>query len=156
MWPWNASTEGEIYLFHFHQPLGNPNNRRAQASHYVGFCEDLEARIAKQLAGRGAKIVAAALARGIGYDLYHWPACLAVEKLIKARKQTSLYCPACAAAAGRTVRPLPSVVIQLALPFDEDLPEVAIGRMDWLEMKMMQEWRGSRIPAPSGIDDDLL
>ena len=156
MWPWNASTMGEVYLFHFHQPLGNPANRRAQASHYVGFAEDLEARLEAQLAGRGAKIVQAAIGRGIGFDIYHWPACLAVEKLIKARKQTSVYCPKCAAAAGRLPRPLPIPIIQLALPFDEALPEITIGRMDWLEMQIGAEWRATRIPTPAGLDDDLL
>jgi len=156
MWPWTASTEGHVYLFHFHQPLGNPANRRAQASHYVGFAEDLEARLAAQLAGRGAKIVQAAIARGIGFDIYHWPACLAVEKLIKRRKETAVFCPTCARAAGRLPRPLPIPVLQLALPFDTDeLPEIALGRMDWLEMKINQEWRAHRIPTPAGIDDLL-
>jgi hypothetical protein len=122
----------------------------------VGFAEDLEARLAAQLAGRGAKIVQAAIARGIGFDIYHWPACLAVEKLIKRRKETAVFCPTCAAARGGKPRPLPRVVLQLALPFDEELPEVALGRMDWLEMRINQEWRATRIPSPKGIDDDLL
>jgi len=159
MWPWNASTMGEVYLFHFHQPLGNLSNRRAQASHYVGFAEDLEARIAKQLAGRGAKIVAAALARGIGYDLYHWPACLLVEKLIKARKQTAIYCPTCARLAGRKPRPLPVPAVQLALDLEE-LPEIEIGRMGWAEIQAEASARRYFVRTPSEADlaaiDDLI
>jgi hypothetical protein len=159
MWPWNASTIGTCYLFHFNAPLGNLRNPRAQAQHYFGFSDDFDARIKKQLAGKGAKLVAAALKQGLVFELYHWPACLATEKLVKRTKKTALYCPACCAAAGRKPRPLPtpSVVTQLAFDLDsEPLPAIELGRMDWLEIKVQQEWRGRRIPAPSGIDDDLL
>jgi len=157
MWPWTANTMGTVYLFHFNAPLGNLANPRAQARHYLGFSDDFDARIKKQLAGKGAKLVAAALKQGLIFELYHWPACLAVEKLVKKTKKTSLYCPACAAAAGRRPRPLPTPpAIQLAFDLDEQLPTIELGRMDWLELKINQEWRAVRIPAPSGIDDDLL
>lgn len=157
MWPWNASTMGAVYLFHFNAPLGNRANPRAQASHYIGFAEDLDARLAKQLAGRGAKIVAAALKQGLVFEIYHWPACLATEKLIKKTKKTALYCPACCAAAGRKLRalPVPPAVEQLAFDLD-DLPDAPLGKMDWLEMTIQQRWRQARIPTPFGIDDDLL
>lgn len=158
MWPWNASTRGEVYLFHFNAPLGNLSNRRAQANHYVGFAADFDARIAKQLAGRGAKIVRAALKQGLIFELYHWPACLATEKLVKKTKKTSLYCPACCTLAKRKLKalPTPPLVEQLTMDFDEPLPTIALGRMDWIEMKILQEWRGRRIPTPAGIDGDLL
>ena len=159
MWPWNASTQGHLYIFHFNAPLGNLANARAQASHYCGFAEDLDSRIAKQLAGKGAKLVAAALKQGLVFELYHWPACLATEKLIKKTKKTSLYCPACCAAKGRKPRalPIPPAVEQLTLDLDDAvLPATELGRMDWLEIKVQQEWRARRIPAPAGIDDDLL
>jgi hypothetical protein len=156
MWPWNAATQGEVYLFHFHQPLGNLSNPRAQALHYCGFAEDLPARIAKQLSGHGAKIVAAAMERGISYDLYHWPACLAVEKLIKKAHRTALYCPSCAAAAGRRARPLPVPAVQLELPLEE-FPELPAGRLDWLEVQIQRSWRSARpqLITPGDIDDLL-
>jgi predicted GIY-YIG superfamily endonuclease len=159
MWPWNASTQGHLYIFHFNAPLGNLANARAQASHYCGFAEDLDSRLAKQLAGRGAKLVAAALKQGLVFEIYHWPACLATEKLVKRTKKTALYCPACAAAAGRRPRPLPTPPPhQLAFDLDEQLPTIELGRMDWLELKINQEWRAVRIPAPSGLEaiDELL
>ena len=159
MWPWNASTQGHLYIFHFNAPLGNLSNPRAQASHYCGFAEDLDSRIAKQLSGKGAKIVAAALKQGLVFEIYHWPACLATEKLVKRRKETHVFCPACCAAAGRKPRalPIPPVVEQLAFDLDDaELPSIELGRADWLEIKVQQEWRARRIPAPAGIDDDLL
>jgi len=158
MWPWNAATRGTVYLFHFNAPMGNLANPRAQAQHYLGFTDDLDTRIAKHLAGRGAKIVAAALSRGLIFELYHWPACLATEKLVKKTKKTSLYCPACCAAAHRKVRPLPvpATIEQLALDLDEELPQIELSRGDWLEIKIQQEWRALRVPAPFGLDDDLL
>jgi hypothetical protein len=159
MWPWNASTVGTVYLFHFNAPMGNLANPRAQAQHYLGFTDDLDTRIAKHLAGRGAKIVAAALAKGLIFELYHWPACLATEKLVKKTKKTSLYCPACAAASGRKPKalPIPPATVQLALDLvDEPLPQIELSRGDWLEIKISQEWRSLRIPTPFGLDDDLL
>jgi len=152
MWPWTASTEGFCYLFHFHQPLGNLANPRAQASHYVGFCEDLEARIAKQLSGKGAKLVAAALARGITFDLYHWPACLEVEKLIKRRKETAVFCPTCARLKGRTPRPLPIPSQQLELPFDFPAPPLL--RAGWAEIQAGRNGRVVRFDL-GNTDGDI-
>jgi len=163
MWPWNASTQGHLYIFHFNAPLGNLANRRAQASHYCGFAEDLDSRIKKQLAGKGAKLVAAALKQGLVFELYHWPACLATEKLIKARKQTSIYCPACCAAAGRAVKPLPTPPAATQLAFDlidEPLPEVQIGKLGWAEMQAHAAARRYFIKETTEADliaiDDLL
>jgi hypothetical protein len=105
MWPWNASTAGTVYLFHFNAPLGNLSNPRAQAQHYFGFCEDFDARIAKQLAGKGAKIVAAALKEGLVFEIYHWPACLATEKLSRRpRRRRCIARPAARERAARCAR----------------------------------------------------
>lgn len=163
MWPWNASTPGHVYIFHFRAPLGNLANTRAQASHYCGFAEDLDRRIATQLAGKGAKIVAAALKQGLVFELYHWPACLATEKLIKRRKETAVFCPACAAAKGRKPRPLPvpPPAVQLTLPLeDEPLPEIEIGRMGWAEIQAAAAARRYFVQAPTeerlAAIDDLI
>jgi len=163
MWPWNASTMGEVYLFHFNAPLGNLANPRAQARHYLGFAEDLDSRIAKQLAGKGAKLVAAAIKQGLIFELYHWPAPLATEKLVKARKRTRDYCPACAAAAGRTPRPLPTPPAAEQLTFDLDdapLPEIEVGRLGWAEIQAQAAARRYFIKQTTEADlvaiDDLL
>src|SRR5215510_15102105 len=145
MWPWNAHTEGEVYLFHFSRPLGNLDNPRAQAQHYVGFAEDLECRLTKQLDGRGSKIVAAAIERGITFQVFHWPSQLGVEKLIKRTKKTALYCPVCAAAAGKSPRPLPQLPDCDQLSFDlAELPSVEKLPMDGLEIFIMRAWRQAR------------
>ena len=158
MWPWSASTQGFVYIFHLGSPLGNLTNARAQATHYVGFAEDINARLAKHFAGKGSPLIASAIARQIPLTVYHWPAPLATEKLVKAYKKTSVFCPACAAAAGRTSHPLPMPApLQLMLDLDDPMPDVLDqGRMGWLEVQISSAWRCQRIPVPSGIDDDLL
>jgi predicted GIY-YIG superfamily endonuclease len=163
MWPWNASTQGHLYIFHFNAPLGNLANRRAQASHYCGFADDLDSRIKKQLAGRGAKLVAAAMKQGLIFELYHWPACLATEKLVKKYKKTSAFCPACAAAAHRTPKalPTPPAVTQLAFDLDDaPLPEIAVSRLSWAEIQAQAAARRYFIKETTEADlvaiDDLL
>lgn len=47
--------KGTVYLFHFHQPIGS---ERHQATHYVGWAENLERRIAEHFSGQGARIMA--------------------------------------------------------------------------------------------------
>jgi hypothetical protein len=157
MWPWNSATQGHVYILHLDRPLGNLANRRAQALHYCGFAEDLAARLEKHAAGKGSKLTAAALNQGIAYHVYAWPASLAVEKLLKAYKKTAVFCPSCA--AGKIARPLPVAppLLQQALALDEPIPELpGLVSMDWLEMSIQRSWRAIRLPAPAGIDEDLL
>lgn len=163
---WNARTAGYVYIAHFDRPIGNMANARAQASHYVGFAVDVEERIETQLSGRGAKIIAAALKRGVSISFHVFPACLAVEKLIKRNKQTSDFCPDCARAAGRQPRPIPAAPLfeQTTLELDAadsgagELPDVAPLRMDWLELKIMRDWRAARVAPVLDLSrvDELL
>lgn len=159
MWPWSASTPGYVYILHFSRPMGNLANTRAQARHYSGFAEDLAARLERHAAGKGAKLTAAAVAQGISYHVYAWPAPLAAEKLLKAQGNTARYCPACAAAQGRAALPLPMPppAVQLALDLEEPMPELLdLPGMGWLEAQISRSWRSARVPQPAGIDDDLL
>jgi hypothetical protein len=164
MWPWNAATQGYVYLFHFHRPLGNLTNRRAQARHYVGFAEDIKERLEIQCAGAGAKIVAAAVARQIPFEVFWWPAPLIVEKLVKRTKKAALYCPTCCAAAGRKPRSLPVPATQLALPLEyhqcditcdtTDFPDPPALAIDWLEINYLRRARSALAPALAGDDWD--
>jgi hypothetical protein len=53
---------GLIYLLHFDRSYH-------RARHYLGYTEDLEARLAAHRAGRGSPLVAAAIRDGIDFQL---------------------------------------------------------------------------------------
>ena len=60
---------GYVYVIRLAQPLGNPANMRARARFYVGWALDPKARLAEHRAGRGAKMLAAAVERGITFRI---------------------------------------------------------------------------------------
>jgi putative endonuclease len=60
---------GTIYLLHFDQPLGNLSNPRGQARHYLGYTEDLQARLEAHESGNGAAIMAAVARALVLYPL---------------------------------------------------------------------------------------
>jgi len=90
-----------IYLLHFSKKL-------AHAQHYLGFCVDNDPsdRLAAHIRGKkGAKIVKAAMAAGIGVEL-----ALIIpdgdrnfERKLKNRADVSRWCPVCAV----NKRPIP-------------------------------------------------
>ena len=62
-----------VYLLRFHQPVGAG---KKFVRYYLGFCQNgrLEQRLAEHRRGAGAKLVAAAIARGIDFDVVRtWP-----------------------------------------------------------------------------------
>jgi len=155
-----GETLGWLYILCFSRPVGNVENARAMARHYLGWAGDVRARIAQHAAGRGQHLTVAAVARGIGWEVYYRPGTPALERWLKAHhKNTPLLCPHCASLRGRRPGYGFQPLVQPALPFDSDeLPEITIGRMDWLEMQIGAEWRATRIPTPAGLAaiDDLL
>lgn len=89
-----------VYLLHFHRALGNPDNRRAQARHYLGWTLDLDARLAEHRAGRGAAIMAACAARGVGWTLARtWEGGRDLERRLKRWHKARQLCPICRLAA---------------------------------------------------------
>ena len=87
---------GVVYLLHFARPLGNPSNRRAMASHYLGFSADPPRRFARHMAGDGARIVRAARDHGIGVTLAAtWPGDRRLERKLKRRHDAPRWCPVC-------------------------------------------------------------
>ncbi len=58
-----------VYLIHFEQPLGDARNPHGQAQHYIGFTDDLDARLDAHRKGNGSKIMAAVSRAGIGWTL---------------------------------------------------------------------------------------
>lgn len=62
-----------VYLLRFHQPVGAG---RKYVRYYMGYCADhrLDQRLAEHRSGNGAKLVAAAVARGIDFEVVRtWP-----------------------------------------------------------------------------------
>jgi hypothetical protein len=153
-----GDTAGTLYILCFARPIGNAANTRAMARHYLGWSSDLAHRLCAHRSGRGQPLTAAAVALGIGWEVYARPGTPALERYLKGHyKQTPLLCPHCAVSRGRRAsygfQPLAQLVMDLGET--EELPDVVPGRMDWLELRIMQEWRSGRVPAPAGIDDLL-
>lgn len=151
-----AATWGTLYLLHFDRPIGNAANRRALAGHYVGFALDVEERLAQHAKGQGAALTKAAVAAGVTWEVFLRPGPLALEKWLKARKETPRFCPVCCAARGRPCHPL-FIEAQLALDFDgplDDFEPIPPGRnkADWLEWTIARSWRRP-LPLLAKADD---
>lgn len=87
-----------VYLIHFDRPLGNPDNPRGQAQHYIGYAADLEARLEAHRNGNGSALMAAVQRAGIGWSVARtWPdGDRALERRLKRMKAAPrLLCPIC-------------------------------------------------------------
>jgi putative endonuclease len=145
--PITKNTWGFVYILHFSAPLGNLDNSKAQASHYIGWAEDVQARIAQHRAGTGARITRAAVERGIELILVAVvPAPVSFEKYLKARKATPCFCSICSAAKGKAPRPLnPPTAPGVEFPEDFDFPAPAQEpKADRFEVFTLQQWRRTR------------
>jgi len=60
-----ATPRGTTYLLHFERPISPAHT----CQHYLGWAEDVGARLADHAAGRGARLTQVALERGIGWAL---------------------------------------------------------------------------------------
>jgi hypothetical protein len=87
---------GTVYLIHFEQPIGDLSNPRGQAQHYLGFTDDLEARLEAHRSGNGSAIMAAVSERGIGWQLVRtWEGGRELERRLKRRHASPGLCPIC-------------------------------------------------------------
>ncbi len=87
-----------VYLLHFVRKIGNQDNPRGMAQHYIGFAEhDLAARLERHHAGNGSRIMAAVAKAGIPWVLARvWEgASRSDERALKAQKHAARYCPYC-------------------------------------------------------------
>jgi putative endonuclease len=85
-----------VYLIHFDRPLGDPNNPRGQAQHYIGYADNLAERIVQHWHGNGAKIIAAAVAAGITWSCVRtWPGDRKLERKLKNLHNAPRLCPVC-------------------------------------------------------------
>ena len=84
-----------VYLLHFERPYEH-------ARHYVGWTDNLDARLAEHRAGRGARLMAAVAAAGIQFTVARtWRGDRTFERRIHRRHASPRICPLCL--AGGTV-----------------------------------------------------
>lgn len=85
-----------VYLIHFAEPIGNRANRRAQAQHYIGYTDDLEARIAAHREGQGAAIMAGCKRAGVDWAVVRtWEGDRELERRLKRWHKARQLCPEC-------------------------------------------------------------
>lgn len=96
-WRRTGAEIGSAYLIHLDRPIGH-------AQHYSGFAVDLPARLRHHKDGTGARLLAVARERGIGWSLARvWERVTPrQEQRIKHRKGSiRALCPICAALAAQ-------------------------------------------------------
>jgi predicted GIY-YIG superfamily endonuclease len=87
---------GKVYLIHFDRPLGNLDNPRGQARHYLGYTDDLDARLEAHRRGRGARLMEVVAEAGIGWRVARtWEGDRELERKLKRRKNSPRLCPIC-------------------------------------------------------------
>jgi len=147
----DRTTVGSLYLLHFSRPLGNLDNARGMARHYLGWALDAPARIACHLAGQSqVPIVLAALKAGIVITPHILGAAPKDgEWYLKNRVKNILpFCPDCCRQKNRRIKALPFSAWQLELPLfdaDADFPAMPTGlHADSYEFLIRRNWRQSR------------
>lgn len=78
-----------VYLLHFTEPYKH-------ARHYLGFALDLDARLARHLAGNGARLIEVITQANIGFVLARtWEGDRKLERRLKNRHNSPQLCPIC-------------------------------------------------------------
>lgn len=91
-----TADEGLVYEIHFDQPIGDPENPKGAAQHYIGHTEDLDRRLAEHRSGHTAAIMRAVNEAGIGWHLVRtWPGTRDTERQIKLLRSGRRLCPEC-------------------------------------------------------------
>ncbi len=85
-----------VYLIHFDSPLGDLDNPRGQARHYLGSTDNLESRLEAHREGNGAAIMAAVGKAGITWRLVRvWEGGRGLERQLKNQHNSPRLCPVC-------------------------------------------------------------
>ena len=105
-----ASTQGFVYLVCFESPIGDVANPKGAAAHYLGWADDVAARMAEHRAGRGARILAACVRQGIAFDVVRTWAGVDrnFERRMKRQHNAWRLCPRCGPQRGRRARAGPT------------------------------------------------
>jgi predicted GIY-YIG superfamily endonuclease len=92
------------YVVHLHQPIRHARN-------YTGSAKNIAVRIGEHRAGTGAKLLAEANRRGIGWHVARlWPTqtheeAWQIEIGLKNRRDSPAYCPGCTPGTTEASRP---------------------------------------------------
>ena len=99
-----TATAGHVYLICFERQIGDAANPKGSASHYLGWAEGVDARMVEHRAGRGARILAACMAQGIGFEVVRTWAGVdrSFERRLKRQHNAWRHCPRCGPRARRT------------------------------------------------------
>jgi predicted GIY-YIG superfamily endonuclease len=88
------------YLIHFSAPISPAHT----CQHYLGSAHDIARRLAEHRAGKGARLTAVAVERGIRMDVVaRWPGGRALERKLKARHNSRRLCPVCNPGSGHAL-----------------------------------------------------
>lgn len=80
---------GLVYLIHF-------SEKYKHAGHYLGYADDLQARIAAHRANRGARLLQVVNQAGISWDVVRvWQGDRSVERQLKNQHNGWALCPVC-------------------------------------------------------------
>ncbi len=103
-----SRTKGTVYLLHFEIPYVSQRdtyyvgeetrhgNRRKVVQHYIGWTDDLEARLKEHRSGNGARLMSAVQRAGINWECVRtWVGTIRKEKELKRRKKAAAFCPIC-------------------------------------------------------------
>ena len=93
----SAALSGHVYLVCFESAIGDSANPKGSASHYLGWAEDVDARMAEHRAGRGARVLAACVEQGIAFEVVRtWPGVdRSFERRLKRQHNAWRHCPRC-------------------------------------------------------------
>lgn len=85
-----------VYLIHFSKPIGDLDNPRGQARHYLGYTDDLEQRLKRHRSGNGSAIMAEVARLGVGWQLARtWNGDRNLERALKRQHNEPRLCPLC-------------------------------------------------------------
>jgi hypothetical protein len=87
---------GTVYLLHFIDPATGKPAKYKHAGHYVGWSENLDARVKAHMDGTGARLVEVITNAGLSFTVVRtWPGTRALVRRIKNRHNASRICPEC-------------------------------------------------------------
>jgi len=104
-----------VYLLHFDRPYqAKTGKQKKTAGHYIGYTNDLRARMAEHASGGGARLMEIIALDGIGFTVARtWTGDRKTERHLKNRHNHRALCPCCcperaarnAAQVGKEARP---------------------------------------------------